>query len=153
MCTYVLNLYEHEYYYFCAVDDVSAQCIISPNLDSLTIADGLTRDVEFHCRCMNSDGMIMWFHNGSSLPTQNAITSSVTAPYQINTTPITLYINAPFTTDRSLTGTYTCSPNSTFPTIPPGDAITLDAESKYVAMCVYCYYLADSDTIIHTQPV
>ena len=86
-----------------------------------------------------------WFHNGTSVSTQNAITSSTTAPYQINTTPITLYINAPFTTDRSHTGTYTCSPNSMSST-PPGDTITLNAESKYVAIHIYCNYLADSDT-------
>ena len=95
---------------------------------------------------MNSDGMITWFHNGSSLPTRNARTSSITAPYQINTTPITLYINAPFTTDRSHTGTYTCSPNNMSPASPPGDTIALNAEGKYVPIRVYCYYLADSDT-------
>ena len=53
-----------------------------------------------------------WFHNGSSVTTQNARNSSITAPYQINTTPITLYINAPFTTNHSHTGTYICSPNN-----------------------------------------
>ena len=72
-----------------------------------------------------------WFHNGSSVTTQNAISSSITAPYQINTTPTTLYINGPFTTDRSLTGTYTCSPNSMSST-PPGDTITLNAGGEYV---------------------
>ena len=55
-----------------------------------------------------------WFHNDSAITTQNARNSSITAPYQINTTLITytLYINAPFTTDRSHTGTYICSPNN-----------------------------------------
>jgi len=35
---------------------------------------------------------------------------------------------------NSNNGTYTCSPDSTFPTIPPGDTITLNAASEYV----YC---------------
>ena len=142
-------MYEHvEYYYcFCTVDDVSAQCIISPDLTTLTIANGITRSIEFHCQCMDGNGMMIigatWFHNGTSVSTQNAISSSITAPYQINTTPITLYINAPFTTDRSHTGTYTCSPNSMSST-PPGDTITLNAQRKYVAIHIYyCYYLAD----------
>ena len=65
-----------------------------------------------------------WYHNGSSVTTQNA-----TAPYQIDTIPITLYINQPFTTDHSHTGTYTCSPNSMSST-PPGDTITLNAGSE-----------------------
>ena len=125
-------------YYLCTVDDVSAQtsCVISPNITTLTIADGLVRDVEFHCQCMDDNGMMItgttWFHNGSSVTIQNAESSNITAPYQINTTPITLYINAPFTTDHSHTGTYTCSPNSMSST-PPGDTITLNAGSEYVA--------------------
>ena len=129
------------YYYLCTVDGVSTQttCVISPNLDTLTISNGLVRDVEFHCQCMDSNGMMItgtrWFHNGSSVTTQNAITSSITAPYQINTTPITLYINAPFTTNHSHTGTYTCSPNSMFSASPPGDTITLNTGSEYD--CLY----------------
>ena len=75
-----------------------------------------------------------WFHNGTTVPTQNAVTSSTTAPYQINTTPITLYINLPFTSDCSHTGTYTCSPNSMSSALPPGDAITLIAASEYVVI-------------------
>ena len=147
-------MYEHveHYYCFCTVDDVSAQtsCVISPDLTTLTLANGITRSIEFHCLCMDGNGMMItgttWFHNGGLLPTQNAITSSITAPYQINTTTITLYINAPFTTDRSHTGTYICSPNSMSSASPPGDAITLNAESKYVAIHINCNYLADSDT-------
>ena len=135
-------MYEHEYHYLCTVDDVSAQtsCVISPNITTLTIRDGLQRDVEFHCQCMDDNGMMItgttWFHNGSSVTTQNAIISSITAPYQINTTPTTLYINAPVTTDRSHTGTYTCSPNS-MPSTPPGDTITLNAGSEYIVN--FCY--------------
>ena len=74
-----------------------------------------------------------WFHNGSSVTTRNAITSSITAPYQINTTPImyTLYFNGPFTTDRSHTGTYTCSPNN-MATDPSRDIITLIAACEYL---------------------
>ena len=85
---------------------------------------------------MDDNGMMIagtrWFHNGSAVSIQNAISSSITTPYQINTTPTTLYINPPFTTGRSLTGTYTCSPNSMSST-PPGDTITLNAGSEYVA--------------------
>ena len=75
-----------------------------------------------------------WFHNGAAVTTQNAVNSSITAPYQINTTPITLYINGPFTADHSYTGTYTCSPNSMSSASPPGDTITLIAASEYVVI-------------------
>ena len=124
-------------YYLYTVDDASAQtsCVISPNLIALTITNGLRRDVEFHCLCMDSNGMMIngtrWFHNGSEIATQNAVTSSITAPYQINTTPITLYINEPFTTNHSHTGTYTCSPKANNPS---RDTITLSVGSEYLAM-------------------
>ena len=127
-----------QYYYLCTVDDVSGQtsCVISPNIATLTIADRLERDVELHCQCTDDNGMMItgttWFHNGTSVTIQNAESSNITTPYQINTTPTTLYINAPFTTDHSHTGTYTCSPNSMSST-PPGDTITLNAGSKYIA--------------------
>ena len=45
-----------------------------------------------------------------------------------NTVPSRLLFSAPFTNADS--GTYTCSPNNMFPTIPPGDAITLSAASE-----------------------
>ena len=132
--------------YLCTVDDVSAQtsCVISPDLTALTITNGLTRDVEFHCQCMDSNGTLItgtrWFHNGSSVTTQNAKTSSITAPYQINTTLITLYINRPFTTDHSHTGTYICSPNNMANDLYR-DTITLTAGSEYLAIYVYvCMY-------------
>ena len=132
MYNHVLYLYEHYYCDLCILD-----CIISPNLDTLTIANGLQRDVELHCLCMDNNGMMItgttWFHNGSSVTTtRNTRDASITAPYLINTTPIILNINAPFTTDSSHTGTYACSPNSMSST-PPGDAITLNAGSEYVA--------------------
>ena len=113
MCTFVLSLYEHEeYYYFCTVDDVSAQCVISPDLTTLTIANGLTRDVEFHCQCM--DGNAMWlFFNRTSAPTQN-----------LNIPPVVLLLAIPF--DISNTGTYTCSPNN-MRDDPSRDTITLSA--------------------------
>ena len=91
-------MYEHEYYYLCTVDDVSAQCVISPDLDSLTIANGLGRDVEFHCQCMG--GNARWlFSNGTLAPTQD-----------LNIPPAILYIALLF--DSSDAGTYTCSPNN-----------------------------------------
>ena len=82
---------------------------------------------------MDSNGIMItgtrWFHNGSSVTIQNAVTSSITAPYQINTTPITLYINGPFTTDHSHTGTYICSPNN-MTNDPSRDTITLSVGSE-----------------------
>jgi len=58
-----------------------------------------------------------WFINNTLLPIQD---------------DGTLFFDT-FTNSNS--GTYTCSPNSTFPTIPPGDTITLNAAGE----CVYCY--------------
>ena len=128
-CSY--NLYEHYYYYPCTVDDVSAQtsCVISPNLTNLTIRDGLVRNVELHCQCMDSNGIITgtrWFA-GNTLVAQN----DSDRPYSTtNTVPSRFLFSAPFTNADS--GTYTCSPNDTFPTRQPGDAITLIATSEYV---------------------
>ena len=110
---------EHEYYYYlCTLYDVSAQYVISPNITTLTIANGVGRDVEFHCQCMDGNGMMIagttWlFSNGSSVPTRN-----------LNIPPVVLYIDSPF--DISDTGTYTCSPNSML-NDPSGDTITLTA--------------------------
>ena len=117
---------EH-YYYLCTVDDVSAQtsCVISPNLTNLTIRNPLARDIEFHCQCMDDNGVITgtrWFR-GNTLVSQN----NTSRAYSTNTVPSRLNFRARFT-DADI-GTYTCSPNDMFPTIPPGDAITLSAES------------------------
>ena len=61
-----------------------------------------------------------WFlSNGTSAPTQD-----------LNIPPAVLLIAMPFTNANA--GTYTCSPNSMSST-PPGDTITLDAGSEYVA--------------------
>ena len=103
--------------------DVSARCVISPNLTTLTIADGLTRDVEFHCQCMDSNGMRItgtrWLlPNGNAAPTQD-----------LNIPPAVLYIASPF--DSSDAGTYICSPNN-MANDPSRDTITLNAESEYV---------------------
>ena len=104
--------------------DVSVQCIISPNLDTLTIADGLTRDVEFHCQCMDSNGMMItgtrWLlSNGNAAPTQN-----------VNIPPAVLYIAMPFTNDPDA-GTYICSPNN-MANGPSRDTITLTTGGEYV---------------------
>ena len=101
------------------VDYVSAQtsCVIIPSFTKLFIRGGVIRDVEFHCRCMDGNGIIngtRWFHNGNLIPTRNN-RGNTTAPYYINNNPVVLFIERPFTS--SDTGTYTCSPNSTFPTI------------------------------------
>ena len=102
----------------CTVDDVSAQCVISPDLDSLTIADGLTRSVEFHCQCM--DGNAMWlFSNGTLAPTNQSL----------NIPPAVLYIADGFVSSDA--GTYTCSPSNML-NDPSRDTITLNAGSTYV---------------------
>ena len=94
---------------------------------------------------MDGNGVITgtrWFA-GSTLVSQ----SDTDRPYSTNTVPSRLIFSNEFT-DADI-GTYTCSPNNMFPTIPPGDAITLSAASEYVAVLLYCYYyLAD----INTQP-
>ena len=121
-CVLSLYAYEHEEcYYFCTVDDVSAQCVISPELTSLTIANGLTRSVEFHCQCMG--GNARWlFSNGSSAHTQN-----------LNIPPAVLLLPSPF--DSSDAGTYTCLSNNML-NDPSRDTIDLIAGSEYVAMYV-----------------
>ena len=129
-----------KYHYLCTVDNVSAQtnCVISPNITTLTVRGGLERDVEFHCQCMDDNGIITgtrWFH-GSTLVSQ----SGTDRPYSTNTVPSRLIISHPFT--NADIGTYTCSPNSTFPAIPSGDTVTLNARSEYLAIYVAtCVYL------------
>ena len=97
-------------------------CVVSPDLTTLTIADGLTRDVEFHCQCMDSNGTMItgtrWFlSNGNAAPTQN-----------VSIPPAVLYIASPF--DSSDAGTYICSPNN-MAYDPSRDTIELTAESEY----------------------
>ena len=97
----------------------------------LTIRNPLERDVELHCQCMDDNGIIArtsWFLSNISMVS----TDSSIRPYSTGTAPSRLIIASPFT--NSDTGTYTCSPKSTFPTIPPGDSITLNAASKYYKM-------------------
>ena len=119
--------------YLSIVDNVSAQtsCVISPDLDVLTIRNPLGRDVELHCQCMDDNGIITgtrWFlPNMSIVSTDDSI-----RPYSTGTSPSRLIIVSMFT--NSDTGTYTCSPNNTFPTIPPGDSITLNTLGKYYNM-------------------
>ena len=116
--------------YLSLVDNVSDQtsCVISPNLDMLTINDGLGRTVDLHCQCMDDNGIITgtrWF-----LPNMNIVsTDSSNRPYSTGHAPSRLIFTNPFA--NTDTGTYTCSPNSTFPTIPSGDSITLNTAGKY----------------------
>ena len=114
-------MYKH---YLCTVDDISAQtsCVISPDLTTLTIADGLTRDVEFHCQCMDSNGIMItgttWLlSDGNAAPTNAAIPLPV------------LYITSTF--DSTDAGTYICSPDN-MATNPSRDTITLSTASEYV---------------------
>ena len=85
---------------------------------------------------MNGNGIITgirWFR-GITLVSQ----SNTNRPYSTTSTfPSRLIFSAPFTDADS--GTYTCSPNDMFPTIPPGDAITISAASEYVAILITTY--------------
>ena len=118
---------------FCPVDDVTAQtsCVISPNITSLAIRTNLVRNVEFHCQCMDDNGMITtgtsWFR-GSTLYTGTLNDTNLPTD-----APSILLIPLPFTSSDA--GTYTCSPVSTFTTmLPPGDSITLTTGSKYITI-------------------
>ena len=98
--------------------------MISPNLTTLTVANGLVRDVEFHCQCMDDNGMMItgtrWLlSNGTSAPTQN-----------FNIPPAILLLASPF--DNTDAGTYICSPNN-MQNDPSRDTITLSTGSEYVA--------------------
>ena len=135
---------------FCTVGDVSAQtsCVISPNITTLAIRDGLVRNVELHCQCMDENGMITtgtsWFR-GSTL-----FTGTLDDPNLPTDAPSILFIASPFTS--SVAGTYTCSPDSTFPTmLPPGDAITLTTGSKYITTYIYGCICSDNDTTCTTS--
>ena len=116
--------------YICTVDDVSAQtsCVISPDFDKLTIRNNSLPDVDLHCQCMDDNGIITetrWF-----LPDMSIVsTDNSNRPYSTGTAPSRLIIAGPFTSSDD--GTYTCSPDDTFPTIPPGDSINLIAAGKY----------------------
>ena len=68
-----------------------------------------------------------WFA-GSTLVSQ----SDADRLYSTNTAPSRLIFSDGFT--NADIGTYTCSPNNMFPTIPPGDTITLSAGSEYIAV-------------------
>ena len=118
-------------YYFCTVD-AQASCVINPNITTLTLRDGLVRNVEFHCQCRDGNGMITtgtsWFHNGAST------TITLDDPNLPTNTHNILFIAAPF--DSSDSGTYTCSPITTFPTTPPGDVITLNAGSECITIII-----------------
>ena len=93
----------------------------------MTIRNGLIRDVELHCQCMDDNGIITgtrWF-----LPNMSIVSNdSSVRPYSTGTATNRLIVAMPFT--NSVTGTYTCSPGSTFPTITPGDNITLNTEGE-----------------------
>ena len=113
--------------YLSIVDNVSAQtsCVINPNINMLTIRNPLGRDVELHCQCMDDSGIITgtrWFlPNMSIVPTDN-----LNRPYSTGTAPSRLIITGPFTSAD--TGTYTCSPDDTFPTVSLRDSFTLNTE-------------------------
>ena len=86
---------------------------------------------------MGGNGIILngtsWFRDG--VPVAGAVDSS-NLPAGA---PSILLITSPFTGTN--TGTYTCSPNSTFLALPPGDNFTLTTEGEYIGIfitvCVY----------------
>ena len=115
----------------------------------LTIRNPLVRDVELHCQCMDDNGIITgtrWF-----LPNMSIVsTDSSNRPYSTGTAPSRLLFSSPFT--NSDTGSYTCSPNDTYPTIPSGDSITLNTAGKYVMIHIRSYILIYSPVDSHSQP-
>ena len=95
----------------------------------LTIRDPLGRNIEIHCQCMDDNGIITgtrWF-----LPNMSIVsTDNLSRPYSTGNAPSRLIIASPFTSADM--GAYTCSSDDIFPTIPPGDSITLNTAGKYV---------------------
>ena len=103
---------------------------------------------------MDDDGIIngtRWF-----LPNMRIVpTDSSNRPYSDGTAPSRLIIASRFT--DSDTGTYVCSPNSTFPTEPSGDSITLIAAiGMYIYMqsccCIIIYWQVDNHSQSSTHP-
>ena len=115
----------------------------------LTINDGLRRVVDLHCQCMDDNGIITgtrWF-----LPNMSIVSNdSSVRPYSTGTAPSRLIFTVPFT--NSDTGTYTCSPNDTFLTIPPGDNITLYTAGK-INIIIFCLVNSHIRTTVFVQPV
>ena len=94
----------------------------------LTIRRGLGPNVDLYCQCMDDNGIIngtRWF-----LPDMSIVsTDNSSRRYSTGTAPSRLIITGQFT--DSDTGTYTCSPDDTFPTISTGDSITLNIAGEY----------------------
>ena len=70
-----------------------------------------------------------WFHDGVT------VNDTVNDPNLPTGAPSILRINRPFESTDS--GTYTCSPDSIFPTAPPGDNITLSTGGWYIAIFIF----------------
>ena len=100
------------------------------------------QDIELHCQCMDGNGMTItetsWFHNGSSVTTTVNDTNLPTGA------PSIVFIAGPFNGTGS--GTYTCSPDSTFLTLPPENNITLTIGSEYIAIYSCSYLSNDTQT-------
>ena len=93
----------------------------------MIIVDELARNVEFHCQCMDDNGMMItgtrWLlSDGTSAPTQN-----------FNIPPAVLLIAHPF--DSTDAGIYICSPNN-MQNDPSRDTITLSTGSEYAATLI-----------------
>ena len=92
------------------------------------------RNVELHCQCVNSSGILIsgtrWFYNGRIVPIR-ATESSSGATYQTNSIARSiLFINRAFT-GATHAGTYTCSPNNMlYSTTSGSNKITLVSDSE-----------------------
>ena len=131
ICKSTNFMFKYVDHYYYTVDDVSAtNCIISPtNINTLTINTG-SKLIEFNCQCMDGDDIITgtsWFHGNTLVTTQGNTNYHNDDHYYNNITVGRLLID---TFNSGNSGTYTCSPNSTFPTIPPGVTITLNAAGE-----------------------
>ena len=140
MCVFLF--YMSTFYYLCTVDDVLSQasCAVGPNLPFLRPNNRLGLPVELHCQCMYDNGTMItgtrWFR-GSNLVEARDSQNPTRNPYYITGVPSRLIIAPRYSSTYD--GTYTCSPDSTFPTGSSVDTITLIAGSEYVA--IYCLFI------------
>jgi len=119
---------------FCIGTEVSGQCVIS-NGTSLMIPDG-TNNVTIWCTC--GLGTRWFFPDRSQVRTAANRFYVAGDPYYINNmnpNPLTFP-----TFTNSHAGTYTCSHNSLFPMVPPGDNIILQiAIGTYLFTYIFIY--------------
>ena len=134
-CIYVVI-----FYFICTVNCV----ITSTSFTFLNIRYALNRVVELNCQCMDSIGVLItetrWFFNGNLVLTQDDGNYNSGDPYYNSTAPATLLIDIGINVTHN--GTYTCSPNNMFPTLPPGDAIAINITGEN-DICICMYYFTN----------